>query len=1244
MANKSKKLMAAITAFMFFSSSYYAVVKAETGTKEAAEVKGAAILSERISGSNRYETAAAISKANWPSGSEYVLIARGDEFPDALCASPLAKMYNAPILLTDKDELSTKTLEEIKRLGAKNVIILGGVGAISEKVEKQLSNVAKVERIWGNNRYETSAKIAKRLGAVNEVVLAYGEKFADAMSIAPIAGIKKMPILLSEKDNVPTSILNYLKEQKISNSYIVGGEGVISRSVENAVLNPKRLNGDDRYKTNLAVLKAFEKELNFDNVFMANVSNDKDGFVDALVGSAAAAMKKAPLVLVSSTMLEETNMYINGKITSKSKITAIGGNSLIPNDIISKIVVNNNSKANENNSVISSNSSSGAGGGTSSGSNSGSGSSSSSNNGQASEIMQATISKAGIYGPTSGKQNFQGDVTVNAPGVTLQNVKIAGNLILAEGIGEGDVNLNGVEVTGTTNVRAGGKNSIHFNNSVLATVIVNKNNGAVRIVAEGNTSVIEVQLESPAIVQENNLTSNSSGFNNVTLSNAFQASNGVEPRVEFIGKFETINSRVENVKINLDSETDIRTLVLDAIATVLGGGNINLAQINANGSTLSQRPQNVVLDNSVTARIGNQDISTGYSSETNTTIKSIKATLASADIDFEKYVAGIALSDLEITAKLDGQPYTLSNLNFNEKHNRLTFDRVPLANNIGKHFEVTVSPKNGSTKVSDEAKSFDVEVKQGFEGRITDISKIGMSGVTIKFRAGVNTREGQVVGTAITNKYGYYSISLPAGTYTGEFSGNDFVTSYMVAVAPSDVYNIDQNETAIRAAGSNEIKIMLSWGEKPRDEDSHLVGPKPNEDGQFHTWYGQKKYIKDGVVYADLDWDDTQSYGPETTVIRKTINGKYKFYVHNYSGEDCFNASGAKVEVFIGNKNLPDYTFNIPTEENHGRYWMVFDLNINGNDISISPINKIVNNVKSNMPNAFVDNKMLNRGLNVLPIGTEIKLGVTGTTTASSIYYTTDGNEPTENSNLYNSPIRVNGRMVIKAVAIEQGMVNSDIMYLNIVNEDHSSIKLDKNTIDITSGSSITIKELKNVDGEDVLNNFSSSASFNNFNYSLKRDNIWVRVNKNTTGSAINFEASEAYENGTYTLNINSYNEGSWSVPVEITGNKMPTVSNTTNSAISFAIDFEEQLKKDNGTGLTLGENVKNIIQMSCSSTTGSAISVNYAQYNSSEDKNYIIISTSRPAIEGDKIEFNYPRWFKGTFLVKYESGKWITQ
>ncbi len=159
-----------------------------------------AMKTARIFGSNRYQTAIEISKKGWPYGANTVLLARSDEFADALAGVPLAYQLDAPILLSATQKIGQATLDEIHRLGADEVIILGGDSAISPTVESDLKNHGlTVERIAGSNRYITAALIAEKMadaGSIaNSGVIAVGTNFPDALAAAAYAAQNRQPIL-----------------------------------------------------------------------------------------------------------------------------------------------------------------------------------------------------------------------------------------------------------------------------------------------------------------------------------------------------------------------------------------------------------------------------------------------------------------------------------------------------------------------------------------------------------------------------------------------------------------------------------------------------------------------------------------------------------------------------------------------------------------------------------------------------------------------------------------------------------------------------------------------------------------------------------------------------------------------------------------------------------------------------------------------------------------------------------------
>lgn len=178
-------------------------------------------------------------------------------------------------------------------------------------------------------------------------------------------------------------------------------------------------------------------------------------------------------------------------------------------------------------------------------------------------INSATVAKtydqAGNYGPVAGVKTIEGNVEVTAGGVTLKNLIINGDLLLDESIGEGDVTLDNVTVTGITTVRGGGKHSIHILNSVLLTVIVNKKDGTVRIVAEGTTVVKSVVVQSSAIIEESGVTS--TGFSHVELAKELP----VDSNIILHGTFDKVNVLATKISVSVPKGTIQQLIVAEGV-------------------------------------------------------------------------------------------------------------------------------------------------------------------------------------------------------------------------------------------------------------------------------------------------------------------------------------------------------------------------------------------------------------------------------------------------------------------------------------------------------------------------------------------------------------------------------------------------------------------------------------------------------------------------------------------------------
>lgn len=290
----------------------------------------AAVSADRIWGKDRYATSLEISRNGWNKSST-VIIASGENFPDALSATPLAKMYNAPILLIkggyDCGGLGNVILNELKRLETNQVIIVGGYGAIPQTVEYSLqSEGISFTRLGGQDRYETSVLINQKLETPSDkIVITTGEDFADALSISTIAAKNSMPIILLPKDTIPGSVRSYLNGKQISKTYVLGGQDIISDNVTNQFPSPERISGNNKYERNIAILNKFSSDINFDTLYFAS----GNGFADALSGSALASQVASPIILISDPVQDLTKKFINDNISKFKNSVILGGTGSI---------------------------------------------------------------------------------------------------------------------------------------------------------------------------------------------------------------------------------------------------------------------------------------------------------------------------------------------------------------------------------------------------------------------------------------------------------------------------------------------------------------------------------------------------------------------------------------------------------------------------------------------------------------------------------------------------------------------------------------------------------------------------------------------------------------------------------------------------------------------------------------------------------------------------------------------------
>lgn len=292
----------------------------------------------RLAGHDRYETATKISQYFGQEG-YYVVLVNSNDYPDAVTVAPLAKKFEAPILLVTKDNIPDTIKNELARLRTKKVFIIGGTGVISKNVENQLSTlgISIEERIAGQDRYETATKIAHHLvsSTYNSVYAVENEDWRNALAVAPVASWNQCPIVLVGKNGVS----NYIKQNvcnEFHNYFLIGetnNQNFISNSINGLTSNSgmaiKSL-GNTKEDTNVEIYNTFKNDLSLEKVFLVN-NND---IPDALTLGYLAGSQDSMILFVNQDNLTPTENFLYDKASQIKEVVTVGGEGVMPQKYI----------------------------------------------------------------------------------------------------------------------------------------------------------------------------------------------------------------------------------------------------------------------------------------------------------------------------------------------------------------------------------------------------------------------------------------------------------------------------------------------------------------------------------------------------------------------------------------------------------------------------------------------------------------------------------------------------------------------------------------------------------------------------------------------------------------------------------------------------------------------------------------------------------------------------------------------
>lgn len=195
---------------------------------------------------------------------------------------------------------------------------------------------------------------------------------------------------------------------------------------------------------------------------------------------------------------------------------------------------------------------------------------------------------------------------------------------------------------------------------------------------------------------------------------------------------------------------------------------------------------------------------------------------------------------------------------------------------------------------------------------------------------------------------------LPEGVNSISVAGNGYVSATQSAnlscAVPTNTVAVAVSPAAGTTGGltSGQFRVILTWGQNPRDLDSHMTGPNTDA-SRWHLYYSSKS--AGGI--CKLDVDDTSSYGPETVTCPATgtsgtlRDGVYRYSVHHYSGTGNIGTSGASVRLEFANGTVYNYTPPSLAWTGTSNVWTVFELTVSGGSISVAPVNTITTGVSS---------------------------------------------------------------------------------------------------------------------------------------------------------------------------------------------------------------------------------------------------------------------------------------------------------
>ncbi|MGN6331989.1 MAG: S8 family serine peptidase [Motilibacteraceae bacterium] len=286
-----------------FGSGLLDPLAALAATLDAAPAPASSPRLVRLGGPDRVMTSVLAARNKWSKGAGAVVLARADQFVDALVATPLAAAKDGPIMLTGSTRLDPRVLAQLSAIlpRGRTVYLVGGTGSLSDAVAASVRGAGYVVvRLGGADRYATSLAVARALGSPSTVLEASSLDYPDALSAGVAAAHLGGAVMLTAGAVPVSATTDYLAAHP-GDHYAVGGSAAVADPAAEPVM------GADRYGTAAAVATRF-----FPAPAAVTVASGA-GFADALSGGPLAAALGGPLLLVrpSGALPPDVETYLS---------------------------------------------------------------------------------------------------------------------------------------------------------------------------------------------------------------------------------------------------------------------------------------------------------------------------------------------------------------------------------------------------------------------------------------------------------------------------------------------------------------------------------------------------------------------------------------------------------------------------------------------------------------------------------------------------------------------------------------------------------------------------------------------------------------------------------------------------------------------------------------------------------------------------------------------------------------------